>query len=404
MTASALAVFEHDPVKYTKFVTDAIQKNVKAVENFSPDGGYPEGYSYWHYGVSYQTIMFEVLKTALGYDSTLPETTDGFDKTGAFPTMMSTPSGSCFSYGDVAMDADVSCASFWLARRFNRPDWLYLDKKMILANDFEQEDMLWRFNPIILCYSVGLDLASIAKPKENVWFNAGDQPVFAYRSGFDSTADTYLGIKGGHPKSGHAHMDSGSFYYERDGVVWADDLGSDSYTLSGYWSNGQTGARWKIFRLGASGHSTLLFDNANHNVTATAEITEYFSNDKIGATVDLTSTFSVKVTKAERSVYLENDVLNVVDDLVTSTNTEVTWNMITAAEAEIESEMKMILTSGTKRMSLEVVSPANAQLFILPAEGGEGNLPNPDHLRVGFTAALTSGQSYELHVTLTPIN
>ena len=404
MTASALAVFEHDPVKYTKFVADAIQKNVKAVENFSPDGGYPEGYSYWHYGVSYQTMMFEVLKTALGYDSTLPETTAGFDKTGAFPSMMSTPSGSCFSYGDVAMDADVSCASFWLAKRFDRPDWLYVDKKMILANDFEQEDMLWRFNPIILCYSVGLDLASIAKPKENVWFNAGDQPVFAYRSGFDSTADTYLGIKGGHAKSSHAHMDSGSFYYERSGVVWADDLGSDSYTLSGYWSNGQTGARWKIFRLGVSGHSTISFDGGNHIVTAEAPITNYFSEDTIGATVDLTASCSDKVSKAERTVYLDGEVLNVVDDIVPSAGTTVTWNMITPAEAATDGNGKIILTSGGRTMSLEVLSPANAEMFILPAEGGEGNLPNPDHLRVGFTAALTSGQSYELRVTLTPLN
>ena len=404
MTASALAIFEHNPMKFSEFVTDAIEKNLKAVENFSPDGGYPEGYSYWHYGVSYQTIMFEVLKTALGYDSTLPESTPGFDKTGAFPSMISTPTGNCFSYGDVAMDADVSCASFWLAKRFNRPDWLYVDKKMILADDFDQEDMLWRFNPIILCYCVGLDFATITKPKENVWFNAGDQPVFAYRSGFDNTTDTYLGIKGGHPKSSHAHMDSGSFYYERDGVVWADDLGSDSYTLSGYWSNGQTGARWKIFRLGASGHSTLTFDNANHTVTASAEITDYFSDDRIGAVVDLTSTFSGKVTKAERTVYLENEVLNVVDAIIPSVNTTVTWNMITPAEAEIDGSGKILLTSGNKKMSLEVQSPANVEMFVLPAEGGEGNIPNPDHLRVGFTAPLVFGQSYELHVILTPIN
>ena len=404
MTASALAVFEHNPEKYSKFVADAIQTNVKAVDNFGPDGGYPEGYSYWHYGASYQTIMFEVLKTAIGYDSNLPESTQGFDKTGAFPTMLSTPTGNCFSYGDVAVDADVSCASFWLAKRFNRPDWLYVDRNMILASDFEQEDMLWRFNPIILCYSVGLDLASIAKPKENVWFNAGDQPVFAYRSGFDSTADTYLGIKGGHPKSSHAHMDSGSFYYERDGIVWADDLGSDSYTLSGYWSNGQTGARWKIFRLGVSGHSTISFDGGNHIVTAEAPITNYFSEDTIGATVDLTASCSNKVSKAERTVYLDGEVLNVVDDIVPSAGTTVTWNMITPAEAATDGNGKIILTSGGRTMSLEVLSPANAEMFILPAEGGEGNLPNPDHLRVGFTAALTSGQSYELHVTLTPIN
>lgn len=404
MTASALAVFETNPEKYEAYIAKSIEDNLKAVQAFGPDGGYSEGYSYWHYGTCYQTMLFESLKTAVGYESELPETVQGFDKTGAYQMMMTTPTGGCFAYNDVAMDADVSCASFWLARQFNRPDWLYLDKKMIQKADFNQEDMLWRFNPCLLLNAVGLDLGNISKPTENIWYSGGDQPLLVYRSGFDSREDVYLGIKGGYPKGSHAHMDSGSFYYERSGVVWADDLGSDSYTLSNYWSNGQTGGRWKIFRLGVTGHNTINFDGANHIVTAKAAITEHFSDNLIGAKADLTSSCSNKVSKAERTVYLEGDVLNVVDNVVPSTSTTVTWNMVTPADATTDGNGKIILTSNGKKMSLQVLSPANAQLFILPAEGGEGNLSNPGYSRVGFTASLISSQSYELHVTLTPIN
>jgi hypothetical protein len=196
-------------------------------------------------------------------------------------------------------------------------------------------------------------------------------------------------------------MDSGSFYYERDGVVWADDLGSDSYTLANYWSNAQNGGRWKIFRLGVTGHNTINFDGANHIVTAKAAITEYFSEDRIGATVDLTSSCSDKVSKAERTVYLDGSVLNVIDDIIPSKGTVVTWNMITPADAVADGDRKIILTFGGRKMSLEVLSPSNAEMFILPAEGGEGNLSNPDHLRVGFTAKLAAGQNYKLHVKLT---
>ena len=403
MTAAALAIFEHNPQKYSQFVSESIQNNVKAVENFSPDGGYSEGYSYWHYGTSYQTIMFEVLMTALGYKSTLPDTVEGFEKTGSYQNMLSTPTRGCFSYGDVAMDSRVSCATFWLARHFNHPEWLYVDRNKIIDGDFEQEDMLWRFNPVIMNYIVGLDLSSIVKPSQHIWFSRGDQPLFAYRSGFDSFDDVYLGIKGGHAELSHAHMDSGSFYYERDGVVWSDDLGSDSYTVDGYWSGSQNGARWKLFRLGATGHSTLSFDGSNHIVTATAEITDYFSTDRIGATVNLTTTFADKVTKAERTIYLENDILNIIDEVVPSVNTTVSWNMITPATAEITDDSKLMLSCAGKQMLLEIVSPSNAQLYVLPAEGGEGNLPNPDHVRVGFTAELSAEQQYELNVRLIPI-
>ena len=404
MTASALAVFETNPEKYEAYITKSIQDNLKAVQAFGPDGGYSEGYSYWHYGTCYQTMLFEVMKTAVGYESELPGTVQGFDKTGAYQMMMSTPTGGCFAYNDVAMDANVSSASFWLARYFNRPDWLYLDKKMIQKADFDQEDMLWRFNPCLMLNAVGLDWGNIRKPTENVWYSGGDQPLFVYRSGFDSNEDVYLGIKGGYPKGSHAHMDSGSFYYERSGVVWADDLGSDSYTLSNYWSNGQTGGRWKIFRLGVTGHNTINFDGANHIVTAKAAITEHFSDNLIGAKADLTSSCSNKVSKAERLVYLEGEVLNVVDNVVPSTSTTVTWNMVTPADAATDGNGKIILTSNDKKMALQVLSPANAELFILPAEGGEGNLANPGYSRVGFTAPLTSSKSYELRVTLTPIN
>ena len=198
-------------------------------------------------------------------------------------------------------------------------------------------------------------------------------------------------------------MDSGSFYYERDGVVWSDDLGSDSYTVDGYWSGSQNGARWKLFRLGATGHSTLSFDDSNHIVTATAEITDCFSTDRIGATVNLTTTFADKVSKAERTIYLDNDVLNIIDEVVPSVNTTVSWNMITPATAEITDDSKLMLSCAGKQMLLEVKSPSNAQLYVLPAEGGEGNLPNPDHVRVGFTAELSAAQQYELNVQLIPI-
>ena len=74
------------------------------------------------------------------------------------------------------------------------------------------------------------------------------------------------------------------------------------------------------------------------------------------------------------------------------------------SDAAAEGQNKIILSSGGKQMHLEILSPSNAQIFILPAEGGEGNLPNPDHLRVGFTAQLTASQKYEMIVKLTPVN
>lgn len=403
MIASALAVYEHQPEKSAAMITEAIENNRKAVETFGPHGGYPEGYSYWHYGTVYQTMLFEVLKTAIGYESNLPDNTSGFDQTGAYAMMMTTPTGRCFSYADVAMGANVSAASFWLARHFNRPEWLYVDRQMLLTDGYEQEDKLWRFNPCILLYSVGLDISDISVPSQNWWYGDGNQPLFVWRSGFDSVNDTYIGVKGGYPKQGHSHMDSGTFYYERDGVIWSGDPGSDSYNLPGYDNYGQNAGRWDIFRTGLAGHSTISFDDAEHIVTAKAPITEYFTDDNPGATVDLTTACADKVSKALRTVRLEDDILTVLDNVIPLGDTQVRWNMITKAHPEKDGENRIILSSGEKKMTLEFISPENAQPYILPAEGGEGEALNPDYMRVGFTAQLLKDKEYELCVKLTLI-
>ena len=404
MIASALAVYEHQPEKSAAMITEAIENNRKAVETFGPHGGYPEGYSYWHYGTVYQTMLFEVLETAIGYESNLPDNATGFDSTGAYAMMMTTPTGRCFSYADVATGANVSPASFWLARHFNHPEWLFVDRQMLIADDFEQEDKLWRFNPCILLYSVGLDISKIVRPEQNWWYSDGNQPLYVWRSGFDSINDTYLGIKGGYPKQGHSHMDSGAFYYERDGVIWSGDPGSDSYNLPGYDNYGQNAGRWDIFRPGLAAHSTISFDDAEHVVTGKTPITEYFTKENPGATVDLTPACSNKVSKAVRTVRLEDEILSVTDKVIPSTDTQVRWNMITKAQAEADGDKKVLLSSGEQKMLLEVLSPDNAMIYILPAQGGEGEALNPDYMRVGFTAQLEKGKEYELRVTLTPIS
>jgi hypothetical protein len=217
------------------------------------------------------------------------------------------------------------------------------DKKMMLSEGWTQEDKLWRFNPCILIYSVGLDIKSIDRPKFNTWYSDGNQPLFVYRSGFDDSNDVYLGVKGGYPKQGHSHMDSGAFYYERDGVIWSGDLGSDSYLLPGSDDSSQIGGRWDLFRCGLLSHSTIWFDDTEHIVTAKTNIKECFDDERIGVIVDLTAACANKVSYAERKVYLEEDELHVIDEIIPLSATTVTWNMLTGANAEITKASMIML-------------------------------------------------------------
>lgn len=319
--------------------------------------------------------------------------------------MMSTPEGGCWSYADVATDANVGPASFWLARHFNHPEWLYLDRKMILADDFTQEDQLWRFNPCILIYSVGLDIGGITKPEENIWYNDGNQPLFVYRSDFDCENDVYLGIKGGYPKQGHSHMDGGAFYYVRDGIVWSGDPGSDSYNLPGYNEYGQEGGRWDVFRCSLNGHSTISFDDSRQIVTARSKITDHFySEEKVGAVVDLSPACAEQVSKAERTIYLEGEVLHIIDHVRPYGTIKAKWNLFSESDGTIVSPNTVILVAGDKKMELKVHSPENVTMYVLSAEGSAGEASNPGCIVAGFTTELAAVQEHELHVTLTPVS
>ena len=109
--------------------------------------------------------------------------------------------------------------------------------------------------------------------------------MFIYRGGWDSKEDTYLGVKGGSPSTSHAHMDAGSFIFERDGVRWAMDLGMQSYiTLESkgvdLWNMSQNGQRWEVFRLSNIAHNTLTINGERHLVKSNAPITRTFESKK----------------------------------------------------------------------------------------------------------------------------
>ena len=128
---------------------------------------------------------------------------------------MTAPSGDCFCFSDSPVEAECNMMMFWFAGKAKDLSLLWIERQYLDRPDMQfAED---RLLPSLLVFCSQLDLNRIGKPKKNFWFNRGDTPVFIYRGGWDSKKDTYLGVKGGSPSTSHAHMDAGSFIFERDG-------------------------------------------------------------------------------------------------------------------------------------------------------------------------------------------
>ena len=89
---------------------------------------------------------------------------------------------------------------------------------------------------------------------------------------------TFASLKGGKATSPHGHMDGGSFVYDAKGVRWAWDLGADNYATIEHhigmelWNYTEGSGRYRVFRLSAAAHNTLMLDGLPHCATGSRSV------------------------------------------------------------------------------------------------------------------------------------
>ena len=288
------------------------------------------------------------------------------------------PGGECFSFSDTPQSVRCNMMMYCCAGKLKDTSLLWLEKKYIenMPEDFAENPGTWfaeyRLLPSLMIFGSDPEFAEVKMPDGRFWVSGGITPVFIYRGGWDSPDDTYLGIKGGSASAPHAHMDAGSFVYEKEGVRWSMDLGMQSYiTLESrgvdLWNGAQDGQRWDVFRLCNLAHSTLTMNGQRHRVDGYAPITEVFrSNGRKGASVDLTTTFGDLTKQTVRTLTLDReDNLTVVDKICNGMDSlDVCWIMTTPATAEITGDNSIRLSKDGKKMLLSVESEQDVEMFI----------------------------------------
>lgn len=408
LVCGALAILEEEPLLAEKIIDKCLRFIPLALECYAPDGGYPEGFGYWTYGTAYQVMLNSALESALGHDAGLSEV-PGFLRSARYIQFMTAPGGDCFNFADASPTAFPNIMMFWFALKTGdtslmRLERRYLDDPELKIGEYMED----RFLPCLMIYASKVDLRNIPPPPENFWHNGGQTPVFVYRGGWDSPEDTYLGIKGGSASTSHAHMDAGSFIYERAGVRWAMDLGmQDYYSLESrgvdLWNMDQDSQRWNVFRIGSSAHNTITLDGANHRVDGFAPLNRVYRSDIKGAETDLSAVLGDAVKKCLRRVTLDRHDNLEIADVVKNGNAETTlrWTMCTPASAEIVDRNTILLTENGKMVLLTVESPKLVELFVISNDPpGEYDYPNPGTCRVGYRIRLSPREKVEIKVKL----
>ncbi|GAB2565170.1 heparinase II/III domain-containing protein [Spirosoma areae] len=409
MAYGAIALYDDQPDLAKTIINRAINSVALPMSEYSPNGAYPEGYSYWGYGTSFNVMLISALDKLFGKDFGLSNQ-PGFLSTAGFLENMTGPSGMAYNYSDSGLSGELQPAMFWFAGKRNDPSLLWVERDRLATNDATQH-IKNRLLPATLLWSNGVKLSSMTEPKATMWVGAGKTPVALMRSSWSDPNAVYVAVKGGTPSSSHAHMDVGSFILEADGVRWGMDFGMQNYeSLESkkvdLWNMKQESQRWQVFRYNNFVHNTLTFNDELQRVDGKAPITHSSASPSfMNAVIDLSEVYTGAVSKVNRGVGLINRQYVVVRDEIETlpTETVVRWTMLTPASVKLLDNHRAELTKDGKKLRLEVNEPASVTLRIWSTEPpNDYDAPNPGTMRVGFEVKLPANTKTALTVLLTP--
>ena len=269
-----------------------------------------------------------------------------------------------------------------------------------------------KFLPMLLSYATTVDTDKITAPTRTFWHGEGATPVVLIHKDWTlGETDRFLGIKAGKARTGHGHMDAGSFVYDALGCRWAMDLGSQSYTQVeeagvNLWSMVQNSERWtKVLRIRSDYHNTLTMDLSPFQVDNMCNILEtYNSNTEQGAKVDLSGTLGNNyVQSATRTIKLvDSKDLVIHDEVTTAVYGSLRWAMVTPAVPTKISDTCFKLEQNGKTMYMIVEANPEVTLNTWSTDPlYEWDSPNTGTIIVGFDVSVSAGTDVTFNVTLT---
>jgi hypothetical protein len=361
MIAASIVIAEKDPELAAKTIARSLDGIPFALQEYAPDGVYPEGATYWGYGTSFSVITSSMLVSAFGTDFGLANY-PAFLKSADFRMLSAAPSGYYYNFADCGDKEnegyDITLA--WFAKYTGNPT--YFDKEKALMAP-EAMGKLSRMA------GAGLVWLSEFKPKtESVlpltWKGDGSNPIVIFRGGSNDSRQYYFGGKGGRATSNHGNMDAGSFIFELDGVRWSVDPGNQSYNeieQAGFdlWGNCQDCQRWILLTKNNFGHSTLTVNNALFVNNGFASLKEFKDGAKPEATFDLTPVYGENMKSATRRFVKEDNQSVLIEDkfTISESTQSIVWQMMTTAEVEIVKEGAILRQNGKELNLLNLANP-----------------------------------------------
>lgn len=359
MIAAAIVIAEKDPALAAETIHRALDGMPHALDEYGPDGVYPEGATYWGYGTSFSVMTAAMFESAFGTDFGLSKY-PSFVESATFKVLCTAPSGEYFNFADCgdkrSENGDVTLAWFG-AKTGNK---LFFEKERFLK-PVESMSRLSRLDGAGLVWMSQYQEVGEEKMPQ-AWKGDGANPIVIFKSGPDDPHQYYFGGKGGRGTVNHGNMDGGSFVFELNGVRWVVDPGNQDYNAleqTGFdlWNRCQNCQRWTLITKNNFGHSTLTVNDALHVVDGMATIKDFKEGLHPEAVIDMAPTFAGQLKNAHRRFVKDGpQSLLIEDQFETLESTKmVSWQLITRADVEITQGGALLKQDG-KQLKLNNLS------------------------------------------------
>jgi hypothetical protein len=292
------------------------------LDHCHPDGSFPEGLSYWHYGVGELAWFALALKTVsqgalnLFHHPFMRATLD-------FPLHMITPDG-CFDFEDCASFRPDDWLMALLAREYRNP----VAQGLVVPftsqpRPHRKLDAPARGMRHVLCYDESLAPAPADEQPCSRYFP--DSGTVTLRSDWGPAA-TYLALQGGRNDVPHGHLDAGSFIIGCAGRRLIPDAGFWPYT-DGFFDRRES--RWDFDGAATVGHNLLLVDDQGQKCDPDAGAT--IEDVRLGGAMEwvvcnVTAAYPGMLQRFVRYLlFIRPRTVLVVDDIVADRPRHLKW-------------------------------------------------------------------------------
>lgn len=414
MALGAMVTYEINPERSRKIIQRSV-KRVKemALDEYLPDGNYPEGYTYWSYGTAFSVILINALENLYGTSFGMTDN-PGFMATPFYILQMSAQNMGYFAYSDCGVSRSLSFPMFWFASRLNNQSllWGEWDRLNVMQQRGDNDSKIYkvRFLPSVMLWASADTFKDLKKPEKRLYVGQGSTPVAIMRNHWGGKDELYVGLKGGMASHNHSHMDIGGFVMYRGANQWATDLGIQNYySVTKYGINlgdrSQYSKRWDVLRFSKDVHNIMTFNGNNQIVTERANIDTYGDYENfVFATTDLSRIDRNSVKKHLRGVAITDDKYVIVYDEIENHSffTEAKWAMLTPANVKITGENTAELSMNGEKLTIKVEGKQVKMNTWSTQPRFEFDEANPGTIMVGFTTTLAPDEKAAIKVYLIP--